>query len=294
MKSSYAIATGSSRAAAPARIVVCADDYAFTPGVSRAIRELIAARRISATSVMTGSEFWPDEAAALRAIAGNADIGLHLTLTDQRPLGPMPTFAPDGRFPPLTAVFRAGLLRRLPLAEIEAEIERQVATFVEHYGAPPAHIDGHHHMHQLPGVRDVVVRIARRLGHGRTWVRSCAESPVLIARRGIAPLKAAVIAALGPGTTRRAKVAGVPANAGFSGVYDFADERRPLADLFDRFLDGLGPNGLVMCHPGYADEALAERDIMTNAREAELHFLMSDTWPALLARHGLEVGPLLR
>lgn len=278
----------------PTRIVVCADDYGLTPGVSRAIRELIAARRISATSVMTGSEFWPFEAAALKAVAADADIGLHVTLTDQRPIGPMPTFAPDGRFPPLAVVFRAGLLRRLPLGEIEVEIERQVEAFIRHFGAPPAHIDGHHHMHQLPGVRDIVVRIAARIGKGRSWVRSCAERHTVIARRGIAPLKTAIIAALGPGVVRRAKAAAVPFNLGFSGAYDFAHEKRPLADLFARFLDDLGPNGLVMCHPGHADATLAARDVMTGAREAELEFFMGDDWLALLAERNLEVGPLAR
>ena len=287
------IQTPSDRASST-RIVICADDYGLTPGVSRAIRELIAARRISATSVMTGSEFWPAEAAALRAVAGDADIGLHVTLTDQAPLGAMPEFAPGGRFPPLSAVFRAGLLHRLPLAEIEAEIERQLEAFVAHYGAPPAHIDGHHHMHQLPGVRDIVVRLATRFGHGRTWVRSCAEPMTRIRRRGIAPVKAGIIATLGPGMARCAAALSIPANVGFSGVYDFAREQRPLATLFARFLDGLGRNGLVMCHPGYADAALAGLDAMTTARETERAFFMSNAWPALLAARNLEIGPLLR
>ncbi len=278
----------------PTRIVVCADDYAFTPGVSDGIRRLIAARRISATSVMTGSEFWPSEAAALKAVAGDADIGLHVTLTDQRPLGAMPTFAPDGHFPPLPVVFRRGLLRQLPLAEIEAEIERQVDAFVTHYDSPPAHIDGHHHMHQLPGVRDIVVRIAARVGGGRTWVRSCAEPPTRIVGRGIGALKAMIIGALGPAVERRADRVAVPHNRGFSGAYDFAAEKRPMAELFGRFVQGVGPNALVMCHPGYADAALQSLDPMTSAREAELAYLLSDAWPALLAARGLEIGPLLR
>src|SRR5690606_28678950 len=64
------------------KLVVCADDYALTPGVSRAIRELIAARRISATSVMTVCPYWTEEGPALAAVADEADVGLHLTLTD--------------------------------------------------------------------------------------------------------------------------------------------------------------------------------------------------------------------
>ncbi|MGE0699593.1 MAG: ChbG/HpnK family deacetylase [Hyphomicrobiaceae bacterium] len=275
------------------RIVVCADDYGFTPGVSRGIREALGAGAISATSVMTVSEYWPEEAAALRSVAGAADIGLHVTLTDQRPLGPMPTFAPSGRFPPLTAVFRDGLLRRLPLDEIEAEIERQLAAFVTHYGVPPAHIDGHHHMHQLPGVRDIVVRAAARVGGGRTWVRSCREAPRRILSRGVAPQKALVLSALGPVIERRAASLGVATNHGFAGAYDFVAERRPIAELFARFIAGSRHNGLVMCHPGHADAVLAGRDAMTTAREAELAFLTSNAWPALLEANGLEVGPLL-
>ncbi|HVT56350.1 MAG TPA: ChbG/HpnK family deacetylase, partial [Xanthobacteraceae bacterium] len=34
------------------RIVLCADDYALSPGVSAGIRELLAAGRLNATSVM--------------------------------------------------------------------------------------------------------------------------------------------------------------------------------------------------------------------------------------------------
>jgi hypothetical protein len=278
----------------PTRIVVCADDYAFTPGVSQGIRELLAAGRISATSVMAASEFWPDEAPALKAVAGRADIGLHVTLTDQMPLGAMPAFAPNGRFPPMGAVMKAGLLHRLPLAEIEAEIERQIERFVVHYGAAPAHIDGHHHVQQLPGVRDIVVRAAARLGTGHTWVRCGHERPGLIARRRVAAPKALMIGALGPGIRRRAARAGVPINRGFSGAYDFINERRPMAVLFAAFLDGCERNSLIFCHPGHADAALAQRDIMTTAREAELAFLASEAWSGLLAARALEVGPLLR
>ncbi len=279
--------------ATPERLVVCADDYAFTPGVSRGIRELLAARRISATSVMTVSEFWPEAAVALATVAANADIGLHVTLTDQRPLGPLPTLAPEGTLPPLARLFRAGLLRRLPLGEIEAEIERQIAAFVTHYGRPPAHIDGHHHMHQLPGVRDIVMRAARRLGGG-VWVRSCAEPPGRIVRRGISVAKALVIGALGPAVGRLSLRAGVPVNRGLSGAYDFAAEGRPTAELFARFVAGAGENAVVMCHPGYADATLAARDPMVAAREAELAYLRSDAWPRLLADAGLELGPLRR
>jgi hypothetical protein len=276
------------------RLVVCADDYAFTPGVSKGIRELLADRRISATSVMTVAPYWPDEAPALKAVAGDADIGLHLTLTDHVPLGRMERLAPEGRFPPIKALFRSGMARRLPLAEIEQEVDRQIALFIRHWGKPPAHIDGHHHVHQLPGVRSIVMRKAAAVPGGGTWVRSCNEMTVTMLRRGVATAKAMVIAALGGSVERLAAEHKVTTNRGFTGVYDYNADQRSFADLAPRFLIGVRDNGLMMVHPGYSDAVLEKLDVLTTARESELNYLSGPDWPRLLAASGIELGPLRR
>jgi len=52
--------------AAPRRIWLCADDYGISPGVNRAIRDLIERGRLNATSVMmVGPSIGRDEAAAV-------------------------------------------------------------------------------------------------------------------------------------------------------------------------------------------------------------------------------------
>lgn len=273
---------------------MCADDYGITPGVSRAIRELIAAKRISAISAMTASAHWPREAAALEAVAGSADVGLHLTLTDQRPIRPMPKLAASGKLPSMPALYRAATLRTLPLDEISEELERQAEAFIAHYGGPPAHIDGHHHVHQLPGIRDLVIALAARLTQKYrrpVWVRCCHESPSRIWRRGIAPAKALVIGTFGRALARRAAAAGVPINRGFSGAYDHGAPGPSMADLFARFIDGAGDNALVMCHPGYSDDELAGLDSMTSARDGEYAFFMGPDWIGLVAARNLEIGP---
>ena len=54
----------------PRRIWLCADDYGISPGVNRAIRDLIGRGRLNATSVMVvGSALGRDEAASLQAAA---------------------------------------------------------------------------------------------------------------------------------------------------------------------------------------------------------------------------------
>lgn len=274
------------------RLVVCADDYALTPGVSRGIRELIAAGRISATSVMTVCPYWPEEGPALAAVAGDADIGLHLTLTDHVPLGTMPALVPTGRLPSIGTLVRASLRGRLPLAEIEAEIERQLAAFVDVWRRPPSHVDGHHHVHQLPGVRTALFKVLARSRGPRPYLRSCHEPLQRLLARGIAPQKALVISTLGAGFARAAAARGFATNDGFSGVYDLVAGKHRLEDLFAGFVRHLGSRPLMMCHPGYSDTTLAALDPMTAQRDAELAFLGGDGWLKTLAAAHVEVVPL--
>ena len=178
-----------------AAITLCADDYGLAPGLGIAIRALIEQCRLQATGCMTGSAFWPGEAALLKPLEGRAQFGVHLTLTDHAPLGAMPSLAPDGRLPPIGAMVKRAVLHRLDKAEIAAELERQVDAFEAHMGRPPDFLDGHLHVHQLPVVRDAVVDLWRRRLKARGgWVRSCWENPLAIALRGIDPLRATIIA----------------------------------------------------------------------------------------------------
>ena len=274
------------------RVTLCADDYGLAPGIGRAIRTLIAAGRLHATGCMTGGPHWPVEAALLRELEGSAQFGVHLTLTDQHPLGPMPSLAPAGRLPLLGVLLRHALARRLDRDEIAAELERQVDAFEAAMGRPPDFLDGHHHVHQLPVIRDIVVDLwRRRLRPGGGWVRSCWESPLAIAARGIDPVRAAIIAL--PGLRLRAllKAAGAPTNRSFRGVYDFSG-KVPYSQLFRHFTDRPGPAVLVMCHPGEVDDALRACERLTDQREIEYRFLASDDCAVSLAERFITLAPL--
>lgn len=275
-----------------AAVTLCADDYGLSPGVGRAIRELIARGRLQATGCMTGSPFWPAEAALLKPLDGRAAIGVHLTLTDQVPVGAMPTLAPGGRLPPLGALMKRAMLRRLDGLEIATELERQVDAFAAAFGRPPDFLDGHHHVHQLPVIREVVIDLwRRRLAPTGGWVRSCWESPAAILARGVSPLRAAVIGGTGLVLRRRLAAAGIPHNRSFRGVYDLTP-RVPYAALFRAFTDRPGPATLVMCHPGFVDAPLRACDPVTDQREVEFRYLASDDCVLGLAARGVTLAPL--
>lgn len=272
-------------------VTLCADDYGLAPGVGAAIRDLIARGRLQATGCMTGSPHWPAEAGLLKPLADRADIGLHVTLTDQRPLGPMPGLAPEGRLPPLGRLLKLALARRLDRAEIACEVDRQFDAFVAALGRAPDFIDGHHHVHQLPIVREVVLDLWRRRMGGRGWVRSCFEPHRDILRRGVSPLRAHVISELGRSFRRRLERARVPHNTSFRGVYDFSG-RVPFDRLFATFTAHPRGRTLVMVHPGLVDDALREADSLTGQREVEYRFLASDDCDQVLTAGGITLARL--
>lgn len=268
-------------------VILCADDYGLSPGVSAAIRDLIERGRLTATSCMTVCRFWPEEARTLKPLADRADVGLHLTLTDQAPLGPMPKLAPQGTLPPLGALMRKAYAGALDAREIGAEVDRQVAAFVQAFGAPPDYIDGHQHVHQLPVVREAVLAALARLPGA--YLRLCREPRRAIVRRGVAVAKTLLIAELGGALAAQAAAAGVPANRSFRGVYDFSGTV-PFGELMARFLDPPAERALVMVHPGIPDNALRAADPLVDQRAVEYEYLKGDAFAALLAEKGLRLG----
>lgn len=260
--------------------ILCADDYGLAPGVGRAIRDLIARGRLSATSCMTAGPFWPEEAGLLKPLADRADVGLHFTLTDQAPAGVMPRLAPAGRLPPIGRLMALAYTGRLDRDEIAAELERQLNNFVQAFGKQPDFIDGHQHVHLLPTVRDVVAAGLTRLPGA--YVRSCAEPTLTAWRRGVAAPKALLLSAMAAG----AAPPGVQRNRGFRGAYDLSG-RVPFGDLMEKFLSPPTPGMLTMVHPGYADDALRAADPVVEQREAEYAYLAGPAFGDLLNRLNL-------
>lgn len=270
------------------RVVLCADDFGLTEGVCHGILDLADMARISATGVMANMPWWPRYAGELRARSPEIGVGLHLNLTQGGPLGPMPTFAPLGRFPSHGTLLPRALAGSVPADEIGAEIERQLDRFEDHFGRGPDFVDGHQHVHQLPVVREA---LAARLAGTGAYVRLCAEPTARILRRGVAVPKALLIARLGGGLARLARRAGIPHNRGFSGVYDLSG-KEPFAPLMERFVTGIRPGALVMCHPGFPDAELAAVDPVTTPRRAEHDYLAGDAFPAMLEARGLRLARL--
>jgi chitin disaccharide deacetylase len=266
------------------RIWLCADDYGISPGVNRAIRDLIARGRLNATSVMmVGPAIGRDEADALGTIAGESAhcaIGLHVTLT--APFRPLTMyFRPldGGLFLPFPRLLRAGLTRRLDSEMIRAEVMAQLAAFHDMFGRPPDFVDGHQHAQLYPQVRDGFLAAVKEAAPA-AWVRQGGRNIPLMQR--LAAPKALLLDLLSLQFRRRAARAAVSFNPAFAGAYDFT-QTSDFGALMGGFLEGLPENGVVMCHPGFVDDVLVELDPLTVQREHEHAYLAGEQFPQLLA-----------
>jgi predicted glycoside hydrolase/deacetylase ChbG (UPF0249 family) len=274
----------------PRRIWLCADDYGAAPGVSGAIRELIARGRINATSIMVAApNFNSEEAAALAKLNSRekrAALGLHVTLTG--PLQPLSeNFAPlrRGRFLPLNAMLRMATARRLQPEPLANEIAAQLKKFIDVFGRTPDFLDGHQHIQLFPQVRDAFLKVVAERAP-TAWVRQCGRP-----RRGrrLRDHKALVLDILSLGFRRRAKKLGIAVNPAFAGSYAFKSQAN-YARLFPRFLSGLPDGGLIMCHPGVVDTELKALDSLTTLREQEFAYFGSDAFLQVLAEHNVALA----
>jgi chitin disaccharide deacetylase len=275
------------------RFWLCADDYGISPAVNRGIRDLIARRRINATSVMVGARsFEAGEARALVAVAAanagmRAALGLHFTLTAPfRPLSSYRPVAADGAFLSLRHMLARGLARALDGRAAAVEAERQIEAFRQAFGRLPDFIDGHQHVHLLPQVGDALLAVMKERTPA-AWVRQCGRTSPLMKRRGHA--KAHLLDVLSRRMRRRCAILGVATNPGFAGAYDFGRSTAYDA-VFASFLDGLPDGGVVMCHPGFVDAELQRLDHLTSMREQEYAFFAGERFPQLLAGHGFALA----
>lgn len=259
---------------------LCADDYGLRPGLSRCIAELAARGRLSALSCLSNAEHWAAAAADLRALPSSVEIGLHFNLSECRPASAA-LRAVWPQLPQLPRLIAAAHLHRLPLAAIEDELAAQWRAFVDAHGRQPDFIDGHQHVHHLPGVRELVLAAAARCGvavrnTGRVLGPGWALKRWLIAHTGGTRLQAAL------------QARGLRHNTVLLGAYDFvASDYRALMRAWLAQVPAQG--ALLFCHPGHGDAGLA--DAIGAAREREAAYLSSDAFAEDLAEADVTLSP---
>jgi chitin disaccharide deacetylase len=265
------------------RVVLCADDFAFTASASQGIVSLIELGRLSATSAMTLSPRWANDAAQLRAWRGQVDVGLHLDWTS-----PLAMAAGHGQS--LKSLMAAHLRRRFGLTpsgerngavEFQKLIHAQLDAFEAAWGAAPDHVDGHQHIQQFEGVRQALLQVlVSRYGPtDRPYLRVSRPVP------GLHGFKAWVIQAMGArALLREAKEAQLPVLDWLAGVDDFEGDAAAFGQNFSQWLKKAPDGTLIMCHPGEPADLDLAFDSIANARVREWTYFKSEAFAQDLQR----------
>lgn len=151
------------------RLIVNADDYGHSPGISLGIRQAHLEGIVTSTSAMMNRPLAPAELTIAARACPNLGIGVHLVLTAGKPLldaSKVSTLVRSGgEFHKLSGF--VDHLKGIDLDQVWAEWNAQVEKFVRHYGKNPDHLDSHHHSSYFtPALLERMCRLAEQLHCG--------------------------------------------------------------------------------------------------------------------------------
>ena len=263
-------------------LALCADDFGLAPGISAAIARLARAQRLTAVSCIANGAYWVEAAKLLHEWPDTVDVGLHLNFTEGAPLSAR-LARRWPRLPALPALIVRAHLRLLPRSEMRNEVHAQLRAFTRERGAPPRFVDGHQHVHHLPGLREVMLDMVEHVqplpalrNTGRVLGPGFALKRALIERTG------------GRALAHELRRRVLPRNPALLGVYDFADP--DYRALMQRWLAEVPAEGaLLFCHPGERHDG-DPPDAIGAARARELAYLGSGAFDADLAAAGVTLG----
>ena len=160
----------------------------------------------------------------------------------------------------------------------------QIDAFEKALGFPPDHIDGHQHVHALPALFGLVVRIAKEAGIPR--VRVPLDSPFRAGALGSSRfLGKAVLCLLSLPAQSAVNAAGLRSCTRMIGLFESgALSEQRLLSMLEQLEDS---STELMCHPGHTDPKYAHWNFHW---EEELQALTSPAVRALLTARGIELS----
>jgi predicted glycoside hydrolase/deacetylase ChbG (UPF0249 family) len=281
-------------------LIVNADDLGWTDGVNRGIVEAFHHGIVTSTSLLANGAAFAGGVEAARSAPG-LGVGVHLNLSDGPPVADRETVTSllnnDGEFAggPENLLLRRAR-RGLSLAEVENEWDAQIQK-VRDAGISPTHLDGHKHVHMLPGLFEIALKLAKRHDIGAIRVSLEASSlraalssgskrnAGVVMKQGV---QARGLKLLARDAREQAGRAGISTADYFCGIAQTGELTREGMEQFVKSL----PDGTteLMCHPGYADAALQKTPTrLQDSRQTELRILTDTGIRNLVASMGIRL-----
>ena len=280
--------------------IVNADDLGWTEGVNRGIADAHRQGLVTSTSLLANGRAFASALEVSRNFPA-LGIGVHLNLSDGPPTAEPESVrsllneAGDLSGGPESLLLRIAS-RKLSSEEVEREWDAQIGK-IRSTGVTPTHLDGHKHVHMLPGLFEVALRLARkhgigaiRIAHEESKLRSVLsagreQSARVLLMQGV---QARGLKLLARDAREMAERAGIAAADYFCGIAQTGVMTR---EGMERLLEML-PEGTTefMCHPGYVDEELRRSATrLKESRQEELEILTDPGIRKLVATKGIRL-----
>ena len=281
-------------------LIVNADDLGWTEGVNRGIAEAHRNGIVTSASLLANGRAFGNGVELAGAMPG-LRVGVHLNLSEGEPVAPREQVKSLVNEAGMLAGGPEGLLLRLArrglvLEEVEREWDAQIRK-VRGAGIQPTHLDGHKHVHMLPGLFEIVLRLAKR--HGIGAVRVALESSNLRAalaagreHRASVVIKQGVQARglklLARDAREQAERMGIATADYFCGIAQTGEmTREGVARLLRSLPEGTTE---LMCHPGFVDAELGKSATRLQAsRQMEVEILTNTGIRNLVASRGIRL-----
>lgn len=245
-------------------LIISADDFGITKGVTEGIAQSIKSGFVTRTSAMMctqGSEWITKYGEGIED-----KIGLHLQLTDGTPLTD-PSLIPslvthEGKFP---SSWRK--LKRINPEEVKLEWEAQIQAILN-LGLNPSHVDTHHNVHRFRSIFSCYCDLAKKYN---------------LPTRPLSENMAKQLKQLGIAGSDHC-------------IEEWQGEEVSINSLVSHALGAArklnNPKNTIelMVHPGYVDENLESRSHYLKARESELKTLCDKELPKLLNFYGFKIA----
>ena len=277
------------------KLIVNADDFGLTAGVTRAILETHAGGVVSSATLMANGTAFEDAVTAARS-APNLSVGCHVVLVDGTPVSAPDTVdtllairsaEPDKFFSSLSAFAARAMLGGFDPDQLVAEVTAQIRK-IQSTGLQVTHLDTHKHAHIFPEILVALLRAARICG-----VRAI-RNPFVPAKAMPARLfkgkrnlwkrygQMRMLHTFSKQFLQRTKRAGLLTPDGVIGVIETGSleshgDSSGRSSLLHQTLANL-PEGTweLVCHPGYNDADLrAAGTRLLDSREEERRLLTS-------------------
>jgi len=272
-------------------LIINADDYGLTKGVSRGIRDAYKEGIVTSTTALMNIPGATHEIELALEETPGLQIGVHLNITTGKPIFPLeeiPSLVhPDGRFFSKSELMMN--LERIEIGELEKEWHAQIQQCLMNVSSI-SHIDSHIHAATW---RDdfwsLYVDLATQFHCAARLPYSAPTSMVeQVKNTGMDPKLISIVFSNKDGQTMALHKAKVPCTDSLVSLVELTNwfSPDPVIDMVKKLPDGVSE---WFCHPGYSDGNLEKLSSYNKQRDFELSCLVNDSLLQAIKENNIEL-----